>query len=638
MHVPRATVVQDQLEPSKYEYLRAELERLRSENFGLKRGYDRLETIFPQERTVLFEMDLRDPGVRSGEGGDFVVLAGEASESIPGVARQVAAQIHGLTLREESAEYDVLVSQPSGAQTMWHTSVANSDVHGRVVVAAREVTGSRSHLRDLQEKEVLYHRLLDLLPDPVLFTDLNGRLLYINPAGSRLLGATEQVELIQKSIWSFVHADDLRAMRERVRKLLRGQSVDELRVRFVRRDGGIVYVEANSVATTYEGRPAVLSIARDVTEQNVADTAVRESRESLVRIFHASPAPIMLTRMSDGRILDVNAAWTDVTGYTHAEAVNASFEELEIWADPEAGRQFLGRLRADEQVSDVELVINRRNGGSATVLCAAQRIRIAGLSAVLTVVNDITARKQVETKLVEARDRAHEMARIKTSFLTNMTHEIRTPLTVILGFTTMLKQGVDPAYRRFVSVIERSGKRLLLTLDSILDLAQLEAGSLQVDRLPFQIQDAVDNVIESVEPLAKDKGLTINLARLDHPAYAAGGHRIFTRIIHHLLDNAVKFTEAGAIKVRVSEQDDAVVVEVSDTGIGIRSEFLPHIFEEFSQESTGLERTHQGSGLGLAVAQRLAVTMGGRIHVESEKGKGSIFRLTLPRADVQVST
>jgi signal transduction histidine kinase len=151
------------------------------------------------------------------------------------------------------------------------------------------------------------------------------------------------------------------------------------------------------------------------------------------------------------------------------------------------------------------------------------------------------------------------------------------------------------------------------------------------------VHDAVESVVDAVEPLATDKGLTIDFQSLEQSAFAAGGHRIFTRIIHHLLDNAVKFTEAGAIKVRVSEEDEEVSVVVSDTGIGIRPEFIPHIFDEFSQESTGLERTHQGSGLGLAVSQRLALAIGGRIEVASEKGKGSTFRLHLPRAAVAVS-
>ena len=161
--------------------------------------------------------------------------------------------------------------------------------------------------------------------------------------------------------------------------------------------------------------------------------------------------------------------------------------------------------------------------------------------------------------------------------------------------------------------------------------AQLEAGALEVDHTPFNISDAVEGAIETVKPLAQEKGLTIRYQQLQQPVQVAGGHRVFHRIIHHLLDNAVKFTESGDVIVDIEILDDELMVSVTDTGIGIEEEFLPRIFEEFSQESTGLERTHQGSGLGLAVSQRLALALGGKIHVSSAKGTGSTFRLVLPR-------
>ena len=498
-------------------------------------------------------------------------------------------------------------------------------------VAARDVTLSPAHLEHLEEKESLYYSLLELLPEPVLFTDLQGRLVYINAAGVALVGASSPEDLIGRSIWPHVHPDDLDQMRDRARRLVHDGTVEEAEIRFLRGDQTVIHVEAHSVATRYEGRPAVLITARDITERRLAAAAIHDSRETLARIFQLSPTAIALLRGSDGQLLDVNAAWTELTGRERAASVGRNLLEVLTLAAGTSSRDLMARMNEEEQASNAEFVLEGKAGETRAVLCSWQQIRMGGERAVLVVLSDITSRKQMEDKLIEARDRAREMARIRTSFLTNMTHEIRTPLTVILGFTSMLKQGVNPAYRRFVNVIERSGKRLLLTLDSILDLAQLEAGTVQVDPLPFRVDDAIDSVIDSVEPLAKEKGLTIRFERLEQPVFVAGGHKLFTRIIHHLLDNAVKFTEAGAIRVRVKESDDISIV-VSDTGIGIRSEFLPHLFEEFSQESTGLERTHQGSGLGLAVSKRLAEAMGGHIEVTSEKGKGSTFQLTLPRA------
>jgi len=246
--------------------------------------------------------------------------------------------------------------------------------------------------------------------------------------------------------------------------------------------------------------------------------------------------------------------------------------------------------------------------------------------------SDITEGKETELELVMAKEAAEEMARIKSAFLTNMTHEVRTPLTVILGFTSMLKQGVRPQYQRFVKVIERSGRRLLLMLDSILDLAQLEAGSVDVENTSFNVVDVVESVSELIRPMANEKGLTFQISKPVDGAYVKKGQRLVARVLNNLLDNAVKFTEEGGIEVEVSEREDHVYVTIRDTGIGITDAFLPHIFDEFSQESTGLERTHQGSGLGLAVSKRLLDLIGGHIRVTSNKGAGSAFIVELPKA------
>lgn len=598
----------------------------------LQRRLRQARPFLDREQMLLFEMEISPEGVPE----NLNVLAGGPETVAPHVAAEALRRLREDDSPVPDVEFDVELEISRGEPSSWRTTVFSVGRNGRVMIAARDVTDARSHLKVLEETESLYHSLLELLPEPVLFTDLQGTLLYINPAGAALLGVTDQKDLIGTSIWSHVHPEDLQAMRASARRLVKGQAFEEAQIRFIRNDGALVVVEANSVATRYEGRPAVLSTARDVTDKGIAASQIRESKETLARIFHASPAAVSVTRLRDGRILDVNQAWLDLTGHERSLVLDVPVRELGLFEDAEVADDLWRRVVEEDQVTSAELIIRRKDGQTRTILCSTQQIRMLGERAVLMVMSDITSRKSIELKLVEARDQAREMARIKSSFLTNMTHEIRTPLTVILGFTSMLRQGVDPAYRRFVNVIERSGKRLLLTLDSILDLAQLEAGSVQVDRTPFRVHDAVESVVGAVEPLAREKGLTIDFKGLEQPAFVAGGHKIFTRIIHHLLDNAVKFTEAGAIRVRV-ESGDQVAIVVSDTGIGIRSEFLPHVFEEFSQESTGLERTHQGSGLGLAVSRRLAEAMGGRIDVESEKGKGSTFRLSLPRAEVPVS-
>src|SRR5690606_12637870 len=194
--------------------------------------------------------------------------------------------------------------------------------------------------------------------------------------------------------------------------------------------------------------------------------------------------------------------------------------------------------------------------------------------------------------------------RLKTAFLNNMSHEIRTPLTGILGFAEILAEEIDEPYRAFARRIEKSGARLLATLNSVLDLAQLEANSVSLHPEPVDVTDEIREVLLSLTPLAEEKGLALTLlpapeadttARLDRAC--------LSRIATNLVGNAIKFTRSGGVTVETRATEDEVAFAVRDTGIGIAEDALPHLFSEFWQESAGQGRSHEGSGLGLSITK-----------------------------------
>ena len=244
---------------------------------------------------------------------------------------------------------------------------------------------------------------------------------------------------------------------------------------------------------------------------------------------------------------------------------------------------------------------------------------------------DITDRKRFETELIAAREQAEEMARLKSAFLANMSHEIRTPLTGILGFAGVLAEEVGEQHREFVQLIEKSGRRLLDTLNSVLDLAQLESDGVRIAASPLDVVDEVGQVVQLLAPLAEEKGIALHLDATGDEVVAPLDAACLNRILHNLVGNAIKFTEVGRVVVTVRPSGDRVHIRVTDTGIGIDAEFVPHLFEEFKQESTGQGRSHEGSGLGLAITRKLVELMGGSISVESEKGQGSTFTIWFPR-------
>lgn len=243
---------------------------------------------------------------------------------------------------------------------------------------------------------------------------------------------------------------------------------------------------------------------------------------------------------------------------------------------------------------------------------------------------DITDYDKVRRKLSAAKAEAEEMIRLKTAFLSNMSHEVRTPLTAIIGCADILagQSGIDQ--EKLVDIIRQSGLRLLNTLNSILDLSVLEAGGFQLDYEVFNVTEVVHGLILPYQQLAEKHSLGFTLEAGEGEIWIKQDKTLLNRVLNNLLDNALKFTLEGKINVEVCRRNDHVEIAITDTGVGISSEYLPHIFEGFRQESIGLDREFEGSGLGLALSKGLVTLMEGEISIESEKGKGSTVTIHLP--------
>jgi PAS domain S-box-containing protein len=246
-----------------------------------------------------------------------------------------------------------------------------------------------------------------------------------------------------------------------------------------------------------------------------------------------------------------------------------------------------------------------------------------------------------EQELVRAKETAEEASELKSAFLANMSHEIRTPLTSIIGFAEAIGDNVPEASRpdangqdvlHFASLIEKSGRRLLDTLNSVLDFSQLEAGSMQISPARVDLGEEIDDTVDLFRTRAHDADVALRTQLAARPLPVYADPEALRRILRNLVSNAVKFTDAGGtVTIRAASSDDAVRIEVEDTGIGIDPAFIPDLFNAFEQESTGSKRTHEGSGLGLAVAHRLVTLMHGSIDVDTEKGEGTCFTVRLPQ-------
>ncbi len=264
--------------------------------------------------------------------------------------------------------------------------------------------------------------------------------------------------------------------------------------------------------------------------------------------------------------------------------------------------------------------------GTTTVTVSASGRCIRG------VIQDVTERVRHEAEVRHARDQAEAANRAKSVFLANMSHEIRTPLTAIIGYAQVLQEEVTGEHLELVAPIEVGGRRLLCTLNSVLDLARLEAGPSELALRPVDPAAEAAEVILLLQPLARHKGLELRLAPPPAPLSAHADPDALGRVLTNLISNAIKFTDAGHVSVSVRERDGCAELAVADTGRGMDGAFLQSLYTPFHQASTGWARSHEGTGLGLTITRRLVAAMNGTIQVESQLGAGTTFTVALPLA------
>lgn len=243
-------------------------------------------------------------------------------------------------------------------------------------------------------------------------------------------------------------------------------------------------------------------------------------------------------------------------------------------------------------------------------------------------------RSRTAQELLDAKERAEAADRIKSAFLATMSHELRTPLNSIIGFTGILLQGLvgplNDEQRKQLGMVRDSSTHLLDLINDVLDISKIEAGQLEVAYAPFDLRASLEKAVRTLRPLAEHRGLHLELEIAPEVGTLVSDRRRVEQVLLNLAGNAIKFTEQGGVNLRCRTEGTRVVFQIQDTGIGIRPEDLPLLFQPFRQVDIGTTRKYEGTGLGLSICKRLIELMGGRIEVESTPGMGSTFTFMLP--------
>jgi PAS domain S-box-containing protein len=335
----------------------------------------------------------------------------------------------------------------------------------------------------------------------------------------------------------------------------------------------------------------------------------------------------------DAPVVDVNPAFEQMTGYGPDEVLGRNCRFLQgPGTDPETVHGL--RHVIDARAETTAVLLNYRKDGTPfwnELYLAPMADESGDVRHYVGVQSDVTGRvRAAELEIALAAER--EASRLKDEFLATMSHELRTPLTAITGYAELLGMdgGLAPTQADDIAQIAQSAGRLLGLIDDVLRLAELEAGRVALHRTALDLRDALAPAVAAAVSAAEAKGLELK-ADLPGDIQVYADPAALRQVVTTLVGNAVKFTEAGSIRVSALASDDEVEVVVSDSGPGIAPEVLPHIFAPFRQADGRRSRRHGGAGLGLAIADRLVRLHGEAIAVESEPGTGSTFTLRLPR-------
>ena len=367
-----------------------------------------------------------------------------------------------------------------------------------------------------------------------------------------------------------------------------------------------------------------------------AEEQLRDS-QLYARLLMESNIDALMTTDPLGIITDVNQQMEILTGRSREELIGTPFKRH--FMDPAQAEDGIRSVLREGRVANYELTARARDGKKTVVSYNATTFydRDRKLQGVIAAARDVTERKRFEQTLQEKNVELESANLAKDRFLASMSHELRTPLNAIIGFTgTLLMKLPGPLngdQEQQLSTVQGSARHLQSLINDLLDLAKIESGKVEIKYEPIVCQTVVEEVAAALRPLAENKGLEFEVKAPKGSVRVESDRRILSQILINLTNNAIKFTDKGKVQIELGTRPvnghSLATIDVIDTGVGIRPEDKEKLFQAFQQ--VDIDHRGEGTGLGLYLSQKLAVLIKGRIELESEYGKGSVFRLLIPQ-------
>jgi len=515
-----------------------------------------------------------------------------------------------------------------------------------IVGILHDITEKRLMEEKLTKSRKRYQTIIEDQTDMICRFLPNGTLTFINQSFAQCFGMNKD-RPGDSLIYSYVHPLDEQKVCEHVESLDSDNPVGTIEYRVELADRQVRWLSWTVRALTNEVGQIIeyQSVGRDVTEKKQIEEKLRESEERYRTLY--TRTPVMLHSIDyQGRIVSVSDYWLESMGYDYSEVIGRKLTDFMTEDSKKYAENIIfPRFFHTGQVSGVPYQFVKKNNEIMDVILSAtvDKNEKEEIVRSLAVMVDVTERNRMQRQLQRAKEAAEAANRAKGVFLANMSHEIRTPLNGILGMTELtLKTDLTRKQREYLEMVRQSSYSLLTIINDILDFSKIEAGKVEILREDFNLEATIESTVHAMSVLAKEKGLELSHnVEPDVPHKLRGDPGRLKQVLVNLIGNAVKFTSRGWVHLHIAvnnvKSNDRsgwmlprveLLFSVADTGKGIPDEKQPMLFNSFTQLDDTFAKHHDGTGLGLAISKKLTEMMGGKIWVESEAGKGSIFYFT----------